>query len=885
MVWLGVVVMFCAACAIEDNLVLCDDRRVCPVGSRCTPNGCLSSSQQAACEGLLDGDACADSALGPGVCQYGGCVVGRCGNAIVEGREVCDDGNTLNEDGCSGTCLSDESCGNGLAELDEECDCGDTQHPGTSSRCAGTYNGEAFCSSACTLRRCGDAQPDPGEVCDDGNNMPGDGCSFDCRSNETCANGIVDYFKSELCDDGNTRNRDGCAATCRPESIDWHEVVQTSRPPTRENTAGVYNAARGDFVIFGGDIGSQVFSADTWEYDSSLWTARPGTGPSARENHAMVYDSTRRRVILFGGEGIGLLDDTWEFDGTAWVELSPTTSPPARINHAMAYDPVRRKVVIVGGLPNIDTWELDGVTWTERVTANRPSAGAALAFNPVRGRVLAVSGTQMWELGDTDWTPRSATAYPPNGGSLIYDASRGQLVMLLATGELWGYTGTTWSLIPTTGTPTSGLSYYDAARKRIVIISQQSSIQLDFSEVWELVGSAWTLRQGTQTPDPRWIQALAYDAIRGVTVLFGGYVETATFGGDVDETWEFDGASWAQRTPAAKPSPRSMHAMVFDGQTTVLFGGAVASPTVYSDETWDYDGVTWTPRTLSPRPPGRYGHGMAYDSTRDKIVVFGGTGTGGRRSDTWELDANGWVQRQPMTVPPVRTDHSMAYDSRRQRVVMFGGTTSLGGYLNDTWEWDGTNWTQAALTGVVPVPRYFMSITYDSTRGRVVLFGGDATNYLNDTWEFDGTTWSRLAPMTVPTNRYAHSMVYDAIRGHVLMFGGYTELSGTLADTWTLGYTEGAAGETCRTGFDYDRDTLVGCADDECWGTCTPLCPPGTTGCPTMPTCGDNACSLVENCRNCPSDCAVGSTACPIECGDMYCDTGENATSCPGDCP
>src|SRR5438045_7501455 len=41
---------------------------------------------------------------------------------------------------------------------------------------------------------CGDGiiNTDKGEVCDDGNVQDGDGCSADCRSNETCGNGIRD---------------------------------------------------------------------------------------------------------------------------------------------------------------------------------------------------------------------------------------------------------------------------------------------------------------------------------------------------------------------------------------------------------------------------------------------------------------------------------------------------------------------------------------------------------------------------------------------------------------------------------------------------------------------------------------------------------------------
>ncbi len=51
---------------------------------------------------------------------------------------------------------------------------------------------------------CGDGVLDPGEVCDDGNNVSGDGCKGDCSSDETCGNGIVDSHLDppEECDPG-----------------------------------------------------------------------------------------------------------------------------------------------------------------------------------------------------------------------------------------------------------------------------------------------------------------------------------------------------------------------------------------------------------------------------------------------------------------------------------------------------------------------------------------------------------------------------------------------------------------------------------------------------------------------------------------------------------
>jgi len=59
---------------------------------------------------------------------------------------------------------------------------------------------------------CGDGIIDPGEVCDDGNRVNGDGCDNNCTLTG-CGNGIVTGL--EQCDDGNAIDNDGCTNTCQ----------------------------------------------------------------------------------------------------------------------------------------------------------------------------------------------------------------------------------------------------------------------------------------------------------------------------------------------------------------------------------------------------------------------------------------------------------------------------------------------------------------------------------------------------------------------------------------------------------------------------------------------------------------------------------------------
>lgn len=131
----------------------------------------------------------------------------QCGNATVADQEECDDGNTLNGDGCSAVCLLEPSqvCGNGAIEAGEECDDGNV------------ILGDG-CDPDCVAEpehTCGNGVIDAGEHCDDGNESPGDGCGVTCVVEAVCGNGLLEL--QESCDDGNVQDFDGCSDVCTVE--------------------------------------------------------------------------------------------------------------------------------------------------------------------------------------------------------------------------------------------------------------------------------------------------------------------------------------------------------------------------------------------------------------------------------------------------------------------------------------------------------------------------------------------------------------------------------------------------------------------------------------------------------------------------------------------
>ena len=90
---------------------------------------------------------------------------------------------------------------------------------GNGSCPTGTYCTPADQRCVADTEDCGNSHVDPGEVCDDGNQQDGDGCARDCRSIETCGNGVIDSQAAspETCDDGASNGTfgDPCSATCQ----------------------------------------------------------------------------------------------------------------------------------------------------------------------------------------------------------------------------------------------------------------------------------------------------------------------------------------------------------------------------------------------------------------------------------------------------------------------------------------------------------------------------------------------------------------------------------------------------------------------------------------------------------------------------------------------
>jgi hypothetical protein len=212
------------------------------------------------------------------------------------------------------------------------------------------------------------------------------------------------------------------------------------------------------------------------------------------------------------------------------------------------------------------------------------------------------------------------------------------------------------------------------------------------ADTWEWDGTNWTQRSPGVSPPPLCSHAMAYDQRRAVTVLFGGMPQADDLESISNDTWEWDGAAWSQRSSSTSPPARAIHAMAYDSSrdVSVVFGGYSANIGDQDfGDTWEWNGTNWSQVNSKANPSGRIAPALAYDVARGVVVLFGGETIGDdcvNMMDTWELDGTAWALRTPNSAPHWRSEHAMAYDSLRHSVVAFGGL-QVDGPLNDTWEW------------------------------------------------------------------------------------------------------------------------------------------------------------------------------------------------------
>ena len=249
----------------------------------------------------------------------------------------------------------------------------------------------------------------------------------------------------------------------------------------------------------------------------------------------------------------------------------------------------------------------------------------------------------------------------------------------------------------------------------------------------------WTNMTPSVAPSGRFWPAMAYDSNSDRVILFGGSIGPPAYVSNETWAYDFNSNTWTNMSPDTAPSyVGAFDAMVSNSRrnATLLFSS-------YDRQTWIYEYTTnrWT--SLNQAGPSQLVYfDMAYDSQSDRVVLYGGDGPDGPTDETWtyDVDTNTWTEMNPAVRPPALLYHAMTYDAQSDRTILFGGVYypyQSQVMSNETWAYDieADNWTKLS-SRVVPDPRGFHRLAYDSESDRAILFGGasDVSFYYNDTW-------------------------------------------------------------------------------------------------------------------------------------------------------
>src|SRR5262245_16857003 len=152
----------------------------------------------------------------------------------------------------------------------------------------------------------------------------------------------------------------------------WVETPGGGSPRPLTGSTMWFDDRLGRCAMFGGFDESAALLDETWEWDGRHWERiDTAVRPPATGGATIVYDDRRGRALLLGNAG-----GSWQRVGRTW---SPFLAglPAGRFLIAACYDHARDRVVMLASLPSPpplrpETWEWDGTAWVQQFPLQAP---------------------------------------------------------------------------------------------------------------------------------------------------------------------------------------------------------------------------------------------------------------------------------------------------------------------------------------------------------------------------------------------------------------------------------------------------------------------------------------------------------------------------------
>jgi cysteine-rich repeat protein len=679
--------------------------------------------------------------------------------------------------------------------------------PDQLTACAGVAD-ETACTTAeltgvclggvCLTPGCGNGVVEPGEVCEPPD--PGHGCSADCKSNETCGNGVVDAITGEACDDGNLRNHDGCDSRCRSEQLAFD--LQPYVPMMVTAVRGVMDEAH-DVLVHYDQVGS------TWGWDGTQWSLLARGGPVVYSAAALVYDTDLQRPVVIGTSGNVVAD----WDGDTWTLHTVTGAPTFEALGAF-YDGAAHAVAMFDTSDHVWELSLGSATWAQVATVPAGETMIGAVFDRARAVAVVVMSDAVYEwtaLQGWSAIPSSAPPAPITTAiNLVYDVDRAHVVAwggcgsANCTGAGYAWDGSAWNALAATGAPAASgdeLGYDPVAHRTVIVIGQSTfdtSLATGAITTLDAAAAAWAAGPLT----PRVQVAMGIVSPSGATAKGREVYATSV---PVSATWMWDG-TWSQ---VSSTPPINLAALTYDAGRDQLVG-------VVGSATWTFD-TSWHDNAFLGLPQGGAPTSVVYDPVRHGSVIV----SAAMSSTTWLLADAATAWTDIAGAPSINTlEATLSFDASCGCVVWV--EPGVGTFAStQASELDAGGWQAAAAPGG---SYQYVSSTW-SARESVLLLPltsvGILQPVLGSVWERRGDSLTRGPVLPVELTGVAFD---DPKRGAVITIGTLDGFTGELVTSY-----RGVGGEELCDGTDGDGDGLVGCADPDCWWTCTPTCPPGTS--------------------------------------------------------
>jgi len=145
----------------------------------------------------------------------------------------------------------------------------------------------------------------------------------------------------------------------------WMQIFPSNPPTARAGQTAVYNAAKDEMIVYGGNEGNgttllDIAALSNATHTESAWSDDTLSGP-ALTLHSAIYDPTHDRMTVFGGDSSGEFNSTiWVLSNASggvrsWEEMFPQPFASRTLAHTAVYDRAHDRMIVFGGETQIGT--------------------------------------------------------------------------------------------------------------------------------------------------------------------------------------------------------------------------------------------------------------------------------------------------------------------------------------------------------------------------------------------------------------------------------------------------------------------------------------------------------------------------------------------------